>query len=330
MNNSLISVIIPVYNNEAFLDKCLLSVINQTYKNLEIIVINDGSTDSSLEIISKYKESDNRIRVINSKNEGGAAARNKGLDIASGDYYAFVDSDDEIELDMYETMMSYINQYNCEMCICDFAKAHKEYNVKKIKHTIYDNHELMKELMIDEKITSHFWRKIYPAKVFKTNRFPNKKVVHDMSLDHLLLKDIEKAVYIKCPLYIYNDNNTNNLSNSNAKSITSSYNRAKVMMERLEFCDAYYPDLSDIIIPKLSMFLLSSYAKIKTFNSPNNHDILLIKKSMEDNFVRIKQSNQLSAIYKIAIFSIVNNWKFLSNVFCKAYIVLLTKTNLFS
>jgi len=102
---ALLSVIIPVYNVEPYLEQCLDSVVNQTYKDLEIICINDGSTDNSLKILEKYQKKDSRIKLINQKNKGLSGARNAGLDVAKGEYIAFVDSDDYLELNAYEEAM---------------------------------------------------------------------------------------------------------------------------------------------------------------------------------------------------------------------------------
>ena len=109
---SKVSIIIPVYNVEKYLDKCLKSVLNQTYKNIEIIVINDGSTDNSLKICKKYK--DKRIVLIDKENGGVSSARNKGLELASGKYITFVDSDDWLELDAIENMVSFIEKENVD------------------------------------------------------------------------------------------------------------------------------------------------------------------------------------------------------------------------
>ena len=187
MENKLISLIIPVYNTEKYLRQCLDCVVNQTYKNLEIIIINDGSTDNSLNIINEYANNDKRIKVLDIPNSGGGNARNKGLDIATGDYIGFVDSDDTLELEMYEILLSYTLKNDVDMCICNYSTSPAFDRNKPIKEVLLDNHELMKRLLEDEVITSHFWRKLYPARVFKENRFSTRKVVHDMSLDHILL-----------------------------------------------------------------------------------------------------------------------------------------------
>ena len=112
--NFLVSVIIPVYNVEKHLNKCLDSIVNQTYKNLEIIIINDGSKDASAEICREYAEKDNRIVFVSRENRGVSATRNEGIDLAHGDYFSFIDADDYLELDAYEYLISIINEKNVE------------------------------------------------------------------------------------------------------------------------------------------------------------------------------------------------------------------------
>ena len=116
--NKKISVIIPVYNTSKLLRRCLDSVINQTYKNLEIILINDGSTDDSLSICKEYSQNDSRIILIDKENEGGGKARNAGLDRATGDYIAFVDSDDYIDPDMYSVLMNNLKTSEADISTC--------------------------------------------------------------------------------------------------------------------------------------------------------------------------------------------------------------------
>ena len=118
---SKVSVIIPVYNNEKYIEKCIRSVMEQTYQNLEIIVIDDGSTDGSYRILEKLKQKDKRITVIHQENAGVAAARNKGLDIAAGDYLTFVDGDDYISDDYIEKLYQCARRYDAEMVICGLA-----------------------------------------------------------------------------------------------------------------------------------------------------------------------------------------------------------------
>lgn len=121
-----ISVIVPVYQAEQYVNRCVDSILTQTHTNLEIILIDDGSTDRSRQICDEYARQDQRVKVIHKKNAGVAAARNAGLDVATGTYLAFVDSDDYIDPDMYEKMMGKAVQYDCDLVMCDCMKEQGE------------------------------------------------------------------------------------------------------------------------------------------------------------------------------------------------------------
>lgn len=129
--NKKISVVIPIYNTEKFLVKTLDSVINQTYKNLEIICVNDGSTDNSLNILTSYAKNDFRIKIINKPNSGLSDARNTGIDAASGEYIAFVDSDDYIDKDFYEKLMESIQKSGADVAMTS-TKCFKNGNFKEV------------------------------------------------------------------------------------------------------------------------------------------------------------------------------------------------------
>ena len=126
-----ISVIIPVYNVEEYLERCLNSVVNQTFKDLEIICVNDGSTDSSGEILQKFARKDARIKIIKRPNGGLSAARNTGLEVMSGEYFAFLDSDDWIDLNFYEKLYEKAKEFDADIAMADFIRKGK--NKHKIR-----------------------------------------------------------------------------------------------------------------------------------------------------------------------------------------------------
>lgn len=153
--NQLISIIMPVYNAEKYLNRSIESVMNQTYKNIEIILVNDGSTDASLTICSNYQKADSRIKLINQKNSGVSAARNRGIDEATGTYIMFIDSDDYIEKNMIEDMVGKITENDIDLVISGIKMNYikdgqiiKEENYK-LKDNIYTITEMLNAILVD-------------------------------------------------------------------------------------------------------------------------------------------------------------------------------------
>lgn len=160
-----ISIIVPLYNSEKYLARCIKSILNQTFKNFELILVDDGSIDGSLSICEGFAEKDTRIKVIHKENGGVSTARNTGLEIAVGDYITFVDSDDYIEPNMYEQMMNKALEYDCDVVLCDCLKefdGYSEIYSHNIRSGFYDYKRLKTEyyphLLVTEKIE-------YPATI---------------------------------------------------------------------------------------------------------------------------------------------------------------------
>lgn len=214
MGKKLISVIVPIYNIEEYLEKCINSIINQTYDNLEIILVDDGSTDNSGNICDEYKKIDKRIKVIHKANGGLSSARNAGLDIARGDLIAFVDSDDYLESTMYEELKDNMNKFDSDISACDFYKIKK--NSKKRAIKIAKNNEVVfinKEIIYNtigkyKDLFSYSWNKMYKKKLFDNIRFPNGRVFEDGFIIFDLLEKTKKVSIIVKPLYNYVYRNT--------------------------------------------------------------------------------------------------------------------------
>ena len=179
----LISVIIPVYNVEKYIKRCLDSVINQTYKNLEIILVDDGTPDSSGAICDEYAEKDERIKVIHKENGGVSTARNAGLDIATGEYITFVDPDDYLSSDIYEKVILEFSENETDIICFSYTAIDDE---GKNKSYIYDKKEvvgfdnlLFNMLLVDFNMS--IWNKVYKRSVISDNRFlENIKIAEDM------------------------------------------------------------------------------------------------------------------------------------------------------
>ena len=203
----MISVIVPIYNVEKYLEKCINSIMNQTYRDLEIILINDGSTDSSGQICDKYKKIDERIKVVHKENKGVSSARNRGLDIAKGDYIGFVDSDDYIHPNMYEILYNNLINNDCDISMCNYVKGVQEgYKFNNIKNNIelLDNLEQMR-CFYNDKLGQILgcYLKLYKKELFNDLRFDENRIFEDWLIAHQIHSKCDKMVYIPNILYFY-------------------------------------------------------------------------------------------------------------------------------
>lgn len=193
MENGLISVIVPVYNARKYLSECLDSLINQTYQNLEVILVDDGSVDDSLRICRKYEACDERIHIVRfEKNQGLSAARNAGIDTAAGEFIYFLDSDDYIRQDMLEIMYNAMLKNNADIVLCGYHRVDEEGRLLS-RHPLTDieegSPETFYQLLAEEKCTCFMQTKLFRADLFEKLRFPVGKMYEDI----FVMADILKA-----------------------------------------------------------------------------------------------------------------------------------------
>ena len=202
----MLSVIIPVYKVEAYLEKCVNSVRNQTYKNIEIILVDDGSPDNCPEICDRFAKEDDRITVIHKQNGGQGSARNMGLDIAKGSYIAFIDSDDYVDENMYEIMIEALERTNSDMSFCGFY-SHSGLRIAestKIKHEhIWENAEQLLEALFKGEAVGSPCNKVCKSEIFSDIRFPEGVAREDIYIMHTLYGKCKRAVHTGKSFYHY-------------------------------------------------------------------------------------------------------------------------------
>lgn len=207
-NQPLISIIVPVYRVEKYLKKCVDSLINQTYKNLEIILVDDGSPDNCPIVCDTYAKIDSRIVVIHKENGGLSDARNAGLDIASGEYIGFVDSDDYISPDMYEALLRGLTEDNSDIACCNYLQVNEEGTAYKdqelpIKDECLDSRGAYELLIKYGGYYAVAWNKLYRRQIWETIRYPKGRKYEDMFVICALIEQCAKISHVNSPLYYY-------------------------------------------------------------------------------------------------------------------------------
>ena len=202
-----ISVIVPVYNMEKYLKRCVDSILAQTYTNLEVILVDDGSSDTSLEICDRYAEADSRVKVVHKANGGLSSARNAGLDVATGDYIGFVDSDDYISADMYRILAEHLENSDCEIANVMYVRADEEGNTtpSKVPHNTdkeISSEQFIRELMLHVGDVS-VCTKLFKVEIFEGVRFTEGKLNEDLLFMLGVFANVKKVAFVAYAGYYY-------------------------------------------------------------------------------------------------------------------------------
>ena len=274
---NLISIIVPIYNVEKYLDRCIESIINQTYKNLEIILVDDGSPDNCPKMCEDWAKKDKRIKVIHKENGGISEARNVGINNATGDYIAFVDSDDFIDKEMYEKLLQNLIRTNSDISICSMIYYYENDQIKELKNNdasffIYDDIKKYDNLF-NENVFSFIvvWNKLYKKEIFKELRFPKDKINEDAFIAHQLLNLSHKIVYTKEKLYYYVQHENSIMHQEfNIKKLDEleAYKNQMLFFQKEKFQNTQYPKLS---LQKYMNYIIIFYCRLRYYNKNNQY-----------------------------------------------------------
>lgn len=269
---NLVSIIIPVYKVEPYLRRCLDSIVNQTYTNLEIILIDDGSPDSCPAICDEYAAKDKRIIVIHKENGGLSDARNAGLDICRGDWIAFVDSDDWVADCYVETMLKAVLKENADLAVANHISSSSifSFNLKCISHNTksFNSVEATKKLWsTDETTFVTAWGKLYRANLWKSIRFPKGCIHEDEYTAYKILYTACKTIYLELPLYIY----FQRADSIMGQAIPSSIRVLKARWERYNYFRAHKEiDIVNLCEIPLAWDFLFAYSQVKLHSTRIN------------------------------------------------------------
>jgi len=297
LKKELISIIVPIYNVEKYLSECIESLINQTYKNIEIILVDDGSQDNCGKICDEYAKKDNRIIVIHKKNGGLSDARNKGIEIAKGEYLIFVDSDDFVSNRFVEKLYQMILENNCEIAICDYLQFEneipKDENIQ-VEVEILSNIEVL-DRVYDENVKMIIaCNKLYKKELFNTIRYPYGKVNEDQFTTYKIIYKANKIAISNEKLYYYRFN-----SNS---IMGSKFNEKRLhILEALEERMQFYKGKSlDELYKKTEISYLDTIITLYTLvrqnisNSSKIHQKLV--KDFKSSYKKMKNNELIDRI----------------------------------
>ena len=237
--NPLISVIIPAYNVAPYIRKSVESVINQTYKNLQIILIDDGATDETGKICDELASEDSRVEVIHQKNKGLAGARNSGLEVAKGDWIAMLDSDDWIEPEMYEVLLELALKYDADISSCksrnvgpDGVPLDKEIP-KENNILVFDSDEVIADLLHQTHLRFEVWNKLFKRELIGNTRFVQGQIREDVHFDRFVFSNLKRFVYTTSVMHNYFMQRPGNINSSFKEASLCVYDEMNAWMKEL-------------------------------------------------------------------------------------------------
>ena len=226
MNKPKVSIVVPIYNVEKYLDRCIQSLLAQTLKEIEIILVDDESPDNCPQICDRYVAKYTYVKVVHKKNDGLGKARNSGMEVATGEYIAFVDSDDYIKEDMYEILLNLIKKYDADVSICNLYDVIDENECIRNKENgirEYSRLDILKEVLLDKNIQSYAWNKLYEKELFDEIKYPIGKKYEDIGTTFYVFEKCNKIVVTSEPEYYYlkrSDSLVNNVTESTVLDYT--------------------------------------------------------------------------------------------------------------
>lgn len=227
----LISIIVPIYKSEKYLSLCLDSLLAQTYQNLQIILVDDGSPDGSPNICDLYAKKDKRIQIIHQSNLGISAARNAGLDIATGDYIGFVDSDDWVEPEMFEALISLAKKYNTQIAMCGYkVDTEKRFIDEKGQEGVYHTFDALEHIIKLGEFNGYLWNKLFDASLFRGLRFEsNISYCEDLLICVQCFMHVDTISFSTYPYYHYCPNENSLTKKLTKATLTAFQAREKII-----------------------------------------------------------------------------------------------------
>ena len=302
----MISIIIPVYNAEMFIRRCLDSILSQTYKNYEVLVVNDGSTDSTEEIVQQYISKYHFIKLINQKNKRAAAARNNGIRHAKGEYIAFIDADDFIHKSYLEILYDNLVTYGAEVSTCKFYCSSKDefktLDLKQNNPYLRTNIEVMYECCdINKTAITSPWCKIYKKSLFDGIEYPEGRTYEDLATTHKVLYRAKKIVTTDLELYCYY--NTEESVVHGRYTYLNFYSENVAQDERLAFFEKLGIDsLNKKNIIAVERNRITNFCRASLYLPDKRKECLELKRKFDMTLVNLSKKYKLKVFDKLLFY----------------------------
>ncbi len=306
----LISVVIPIYNVEKYLRRCIDSVIKQTYENLEIILVDDGSQDNCAEICDEYAINDSRIKVIHKLNGGLSDARNSGIDIASGKYITFIDSDDYVTKDYIEVLYNALKADMTDLAISSHKVIYENGTVIEKatgEKSILSSKEVLERILYDDGIDLSAWAKLYKIELWNDVRYPKGRLFEDSATTYKLIDKCDKVTIISKATYNYMIRNS---SITNVKFSNKKLDLIKSTQEMCTYVKKRYPDLEKATNRRLMYAYLSTLTQLIKSNEKNDEVEEYLYSYIEENSKKVLIDKKVPTRDKLALISTKFGLKF--------------------
>jgi len=309
MQNKKVSIIVPIYKVEDYLKRCVDSITNQTYKNLEIVLVDDGSPDNCPAICDELEKTDERIKVVHKENGGLSDARNAGMDVSTGDYIGFVDSDDYIDADMFEILVDAIEEHDADISCCRYTRIWDDGKVEKVGNddsvNVYEGLDGLKEYLYARTVDPFAWNKLFKAEQLGNLKYPDKNVRfikgilgEDNPFNIELLKTTKRLVVVGKSKYNYLQAREGAITNSavSQKKIDSVFFWDTVSKD----CKENYPELLEYAVRRQALFYVGLFNRIYEDES-YKAERAVIREFARENLSIIKHSKICENSVKLSV-----------------------------
>ncbi len=304
MNDELITIIIPVYNVKDFLEQCVNSILSQSYKNLEVILVDDGSTDGSEILCDNLKNQDTRIKVIHKTNGGLSDARNAALDIFTGEYVMFVDSDDWIDFDCCQILYDTLKKHNADIACCRYRNVYPGGKLEPIGEdhnvVVYDGLDCLKEFLYGKTVDPFACAKLYKKEIIGSLRFIKGITGEDIPFNLEIFKTTSKMVVVGESYYNYRQQRVGSICHAavSQKRIDSAFRWEQIHQD----CLKNYPELEKYVLRRQALFYIGLYNRIILGKQDYPEAISNILQFLKSNISDIMKSDINEKSVKIASF----------------------------